>query len=105
MPRTTKRDQALPWLDRSNAQVGVEGLVVKARNQPYRAGRTGDWRKIRSTVLVDAVVIGVTGALDRPAELVLARPDQDGDLRPIGLSLPLAPRLRQQAAGQLTATG
>jgi ATP-dependent DNA ligase len=48
MPRTTEQDQALPWLDRSNAQVGVEGLVVKARHQPYRAGRTGDWRKIRS---------------------------------------------------------
>jgi ATP-dependent DNA ligase len=46
MPRTTEQDQALPWLDRSNAQVGVEGLVVKARNQPYRAGRTGHWRKI-----------------------------------------------------------
>lgn len=105
MPRTTEREQALPWLDRSNAQVGVEGLVVKARDQPYRAGRTGDWRKIRSTVLVDAVVIGVTGALDRPAELVLARPDQTGDLRQIGLALPLDARLRAQVAGHLTATG
>jgi ATP-dependent DNA ligase len=104
MPRTTELEQALPWLDRSNAQVGVEGLVVKARDQPYRAGRTGDWRKIRSTVLVDAVVIGVTGALDRPAELVLARPDQTGELRPIGLALPLDARLRDQAAGHLTAT-
>ncbi len=51
------------------------------------------------------MVIGVTGSLERPAELVLARPDPTGGLRQIGLSLPLDPRLREQAAGQVTATG
>lgn len=48
VPATDNRDEALRWLDPSSALVGIEGLLVKARDQAYRAGRTADWRKIRS---------------------------------------------------------
>ncbi|SDJ02226.1 hypothetical protein SAMN05192558_10482 [Actinokineospora alba] len=44
-------------------------------------------------MLVDAVVVGVTGSVGSPLELVLARSDQGGELRWIGLSLPLPPKL------------
>jgi ATP dependent DNA ligase-like protein len=104
-PSTTDQDEALQWLDPSSALVGIEGVLVKARDQPYRAGRTGDWRKIRHTVVVDAVVIGVTGPLVRPEAVVLARPDQAGVLRPIGLSLPLPPSFRDLVAEYVSSTG
>jgi ATP-dependent DNA ligase len=105
MPCATDRDEALPWLDRSSALVGVEGLVLKRRDQPYRAGRTGDWRKIRQTVVVDAVVIGVAGPVVRPEAVVLARRDQTGQWRPIGLSLPLSPGFRDTIADRVRLTG
>jgi ATP-dependent DNA ligase len=105
MPNTTDQGESMRWMDPTNAQVGIEGVVVKTADQPYRAGRTGDWLKIRHTVVVDAVVVGVTGKPQWPAELVLARPDETGELRQIGLSLPLAPRLRDQAGQHVTPTG
>jgi ATP-dependent DNA ligase len=85
VPATDDQEEALRWLDPSSALVGIEGVLVKARDQPYRAGRTGAWRKVRRMVLVDAVVIGVAGPLTRPEAVVLARPDHDGVLWPIGL--------------------
>jgi hypothetical protein len=45
-----------------------------------------------------AVVIG-------PEELVLARPDNKGELHLIGLSLPLSPTLRTTAGQHVTSTG
>ena len=105
MPNTTDRAEAMRWLDPANALVGIEGVVVKTADQPYRAGRTGDWRKVRHTVVIDAIVVGVTGTPQRPAELLLARPDETGQLRQIGLSLPLTPRLREQAGQYVTPTG
>lgn len=62
-------------------------------------------QRIRQKTLIDAIVIGVTGSLVRPLELVLARPDEDGYLRRIGLSLPLAPRLRDLAGQYVQSTG
>lgn len=50
-------------------------------------------------------MIGVTGSLARPLELVLARPDEDGELRRIGLSLPLSPRLRDLAGQFVRSNG
>lgn len=41
IPATDNQQTALRWLDPSSALVGIEGLLVKARDQPYRAGRTG----------------------------------------------------------------
>jgi len=58
-----------------------------------RSGRTGLWVKIRQMTVVDAIVIGVTGATEQPTEVILAKRDETGQLRQIGLSLPLAPRL------------
>ncbi|GAB3396913.1 hypothetical protein [Amycolatopsis echigonensis] len=56
-------------------------------------------------VVVDAVVVGVTAAADRPDELVLARPDSTGQQRKIGLSQPVAPEIASEVAGQVRLTG
>jgi ATP-dependent DNA ligase len=98
VPVTADRDAALEWMRPDLADVGIEGVVAKDATMPYRAGRTGDWRKIRQKIVVDAVVVGVAGSVSRPEALVLARPDETGELRQIGLSLPLSPAMRDAAA-------
>ncbi|TDX84926.1 ATP-dependent DNA ligase [Amycolatopsis arida] len=105
VPSSTDYAQAVVWMRPEQARVGIEGVVAKAVGQPYRAGRSTAWLKIRQLTVVEAAVVGVTGSAARPDELVLARPDESGALRPIGLSLPLPPRLAAQVAGRLTATG
>jgi ATP-dependent DNA ligase len=105
VPSTSDRDEAMQWMRPAAATIGIEGVVAKDASQPYRAGRSGDWRKIRQKVVVDAVVVGVAGALARPEALVLARPDAHGELQQIGLSLPLPPALRDAAAVHVTSTG
>lgn len=104
VPCTTDRDQALTWMQPEVSVVGIEGCLIKRLDQPYRPGRSGDWIKVRHTVVVDAVVIGATGNPSSPAELLLARPDSTGELRRIGLSLPLAPSMQGQAGPHLTFT-
>lgn len=61
--------------------------------------------KVRQLVFVDAVVVGVTGHPDRPGEVVLARRDEAGALRQVGLSLPLSPLLSRQVGERVTSTG
>lgn len=72
-----------------------------------RVDRTGAWVKVRQMTVVDAVVVGVSGPVRRPGEVVLARRDNAGQLRRIGLSLslPLPPRLGQQIGERVTLTG
>ncbi len=84
---------------------GHRSIVAKDTTRPYRLGRTGDWRKVRQKIVVDAIVVGVAGALARPEALVLARPDQSGALQQIGLSLPLSPALRDATATHVESTG
>jgi ATP-dependent DNA ligase len=104
-PSTTDRDAALAWMSPELAEIGIEGVVAKDATESYRAGRTGSWLKVRQKVVVDAVVVGVAGSADRPEALLLARPDDLGALVPIGLSLPLPPALRDEAAALVTPTG
>ncbi len=85
--------------------VGIEGVVAKLVDAPYRAGRTGAWVKIRQLSVVDAIVVGVTGDPEQPTEVVLARRDQTGRLRQIGLSQPLAPGVRAHIGEHATVTG
>ncbi|WP_158894402.1 hypothetical protein [Amycolatopsis anabasis] len=61
--------------------------------------------KIRQLSVVDAIVVGVTGDPEQPTEVVLARRDESGRLRQIGLSLPLAPGVRAHIGEHATVTG
>jgi ATP-dependent DNA ligase len=103
-PSTRDRDATAQWMRPEVADVGIEGVVAKAAGSRYRAGRTGEWIKTRQKVVVDAVVIGVAGAIGRPDSLLLARPDADGEWQPLGLSLPLSPAFRDEAAAHVQPT-
>jgi hypothetical protein len=64
MPATTDPAVARAWLTQHSA-AGIEGVVAKRCDQPYRAGgRT--WRKIRTRLTAEAVVGGVLGSIARP---------------------------------------
>ncbi|MET9804114.1 ATP-dependent DNA ligase [Streptomyces sp. NPDC006368] len=97
VPMTTDPEVAATWYETLPA-IGVEGLVIKRLDQPYRAG-TRAWRKFRHTDTKDAVVVGFTGARERPAALVLVLPDDDVPV----VSSPLPPALRSRAGSVLRA--
>lgn len=103
-PSTTERDAALAWMRPEFAAAGIEGCVAKQLSSPY-PGRPGAWVKVRQLAVVDAVVVGVVGPPQGPSEVVLARRDDAGELRQVGLSLPLSPRLSQQIGEQVALTG
>jgi bifunctional non-homologous end joining protein LigD len=42
-------------------KLGLEGIVSKRTDRPYRSGRSGDWRKIKCVLTDDLVVIGYVG--------------------------------------------
>ncbi|TCU29313.1 bifunctional non-homologous end joining protein LigD [Rhizobium azibense] len=39
-------------------QVGLEGIIAKHRNRPYRSGRTGDWLKIKCVQSESFMIVG-----------------------------------------------
>ena len=64
--------------------MGLEGIVAKRRDAPYRSGYVDAWRKIKCTLTESFAVIGFDPAGSRGvASLKLARL-QDGDLLPCG---------------------
>lgn len=105
VPSTADRDAARVWMQPDVSSVGIEGVVAKLEDSRYRAGRSDSWVKVRQMTVVDAVIVGVTGLSGRVDEVVLARPDEDGELNIIGLSLPLSPDLRTRLSRSVTLTG
>jgi bifunctional non-homologous end joining protein LigD len=95
-------DGAQLWeLTRSH---GLEGVVAKRRDSPYRPGaRSGDWLKAAHRHTRTALVGGwrdETGGSGRVGALLLGAPDEHGDLRFLGragsgLAGPLAQRVRE----------
>ncbi|MGP4003653.1 ATP-dependent DNA ligase [Streptomyces sp. 8N706] len=98
VPMTTDPELAATWYASLRA-IGVEGLVMKHLEHPYRGGRR-DWQKLRHSDTHDAVVIGVTGSPARPTALVVILP---GDDTPV-VSGPLGPGLRARLAAALAET-
>jgi bifunctional non-homologous end joining protein LigD len=39
-------------------QVGLEGIIAKRREQPYRSGRNGDWLKIKCIQSESFMIVG-----------------------------------------------
>jgi bifunctional non-homologous end joining protein LigD len=72
-----------PELFSRAAAVGLEGVVGKRRESPYRAGRRSDWRKLRVDKVDDFAVVGFTrgeGARATLGALHVAAPDAGGAL-------------------------
>ncbi|AVZ77662.1 DNA ligase [Streptomyces lunaelactis] len=70
---TLDEETAHVWF-RDMRAVGVEGIVAKALNSPYRAGGTWAWRKIRHSDTRDGVLLGVYGPVERPQALLVQLP-------------------------------
>ena len=110
-PQTTDRDEAIAWMT-TMAPLGVEGIVVKAADGPYRPGRAPAWRKWRARQTSEAIVGGVTGRIGRPGTVLLGRYDAAGQLRVVGRTVPvsdtqaaeLAPLLTRPGAGHQSST-
>jgi ATP-dependent DNA ligase len=101
-PATTSPDVAAAWLrDYADADVGIEGLVIKGLGQTYRPGaRT--WLKLRTRDTTEAVVGAVTGSPARPERLILGLPDhRAGRLRIAGSTNLLSARQQADVATYL----
>ncbi|MEV0990940.1 ATP-dependent DNA ligase [Streptomyces sp. NPDC049949] len=72
VPATDDRDVALVWYEVLKEQ-GIEGIVGKRADSPYRGGRR-IWQKVRHSEVVDADAVGYTGTAARPRHLVVALP-------------------------------
>lgn len=101
-PFTGDAAVAARWF-RDLAGSGVDGLVAKGLDQPYRGG-TRDWCKVKHRSVRDLVVTAVTGSAHEPSALLLALPD-DGALVPVGRSSPVGPVAAAALARHLTAAG
>ncbi|MGP3925457.1 ATP-dependent DNA ligase [Streptomyces sp. 8N616] len=107
VPMTTDPETAATWYESLRA-AGVEGLVMKRLDHPYRGGRR-DWQKLRHSETRDAVVVGYTGPRARPRNLVLVLPGDDtpavsGRLPP-GLQARLAELLGGDGGTETTPDG
>ncbi|MHA4818785.1 ATP-dependent DNA ligase [Streptomyces aculeolatus] len=99
-PATESRERALEWLAPAWGEVGVEGVVLKGRSQPYLPGKRG-WIKVRARTTSQAVIAGVTGSLASPLTLLLGRYDDAGALRLTARTTTLAPVARRELARRL----
>jgi ATP-dependent DNA ligase len=88
-PATTDPTVARTWM-LAHISTGIEGVVAKRLDQPYRPGRRG-WQKLRTRLTAEAIVGGITGPLKAPRELILGRHDSTGRLRIAGRTTILRP--------------
>ncbi|MFE5488942.1 ATP-dependent DNA ligase [Streptomyces virginiae] len=100
-PMTTDLIKAERWLETWTDLPGVEGVVVKALNQPYHPGYRG-WYKLRRRDTTEAIIGAITGTPIRPQLLLLGRRDPDGHLRPVGRTGPLRAEAARLVGGNLT---
>ncbi|WP_030769966.1 ATP-dependent DNA ligase [Streptomyces sp. NRRL F-2664] len=101
-PMTTDLVRAEKWLETQPEPSGVEGIVVKALNQPYHPGHRG-WYKLRRRDTTEAIIGAITGTPIRPQLLLLGRRDPQGFLRPVGRTGPLRAEDARLVGGNLTA--
>lgn len=88
-PATIDSAVARSWM-LGHLGTGLEGVVAKRLDQPYRPGRRG-WQKLRTRITTEAVIGGVTGPVQAPQELILGRHDDTGQLRIAGRTTVLRP--------------
>ncbi len=103
-PMTTDPATAREWLESWTDVSGVEGVVAKGVNQPYRPSVRG-WTKIRRRDTTEAITGAITGTLTRPQLLVLDRHDPASRLRAVGRTVPLRQEQARQVGEHLAATG
>ena len=103
MPMTTDLVAAQVWMV-DHCAAGIEGVVAKRLDHPYRpGGRT--WRKVRTRTTAEAVVGGVLGPVVQPDVLIVGCRDTYGSLRVAGRTTPLSPSARSTMTHVLVPPG
>ncbi|WP_459903607.1 ATP-dependent DNA ligase, partial [Catenuloplanes indicus] len=97
--QTDDPDEARAWMA-DYAPAGIEGIVSKPAASVYTPGRAG-WVKVKTRASVEALIGGVTGRLDHPSSLLLARYDARGGLRYVGRTHQLPAAVRAELDGLL----
>jgi ATP-dependent DNA ligase len=84
-PATTDRQAALGWLERFEA-AGLDGVIAKRLDAPYRAGERDAVVKVKPERTADCVVAGIRWRSegDRIATLLLGLYGDDGELDYVG---------------------
>jgi ATP-dependent DNA ligase len=98
-PCTLDRDEALEWLSSFEA-IGLDGVIAKRRDEPYRAGERSAVVKVKPEKTADCIVAGVRWKGDgtrRIATLLLGLWDDDGGLDYVG-SATVAPAKHDEIA-------
>ena len=98
-PCTRDRGEALEWLDSFEA-IGLDGVIAKRRDEPYREGERSAVVKVKPEKTADCVVAGLRWKADgerRIATLLLGLWDDDGDLDYVG-SAAVAPARHDEIA-------
>ena len=97
-PQTSDRSEAESWMaDYAAGAIGLEGIVAKGAEQPYRPGKR-DWLKIRVQDTLELIVGAITGPLTAPDRLVLGQYDVTGELVVMGSTNKLGGRERRSVA-------
>ena len=98
-PASLDHDEALEWLDSFEA-IGLDGVIAKRRDAPYRAGERTAVVKVKPEKTADCVVAGVRWKSDgerRIATLLLGLYEDDGRLDYVG-SAAVAPTKHDEIA-------
>ncbi|MEJ1176775.1 non-homologous end-joining DNA ligase [Agrobacterium sp. CMT1] len=84
-------------------RLGLEGIIGKDRNSPYRSGRTGDWIKVKCVQSEPFMIVGYEPSMSASggfASLLLAAYDGD-ELRYVGS---VGTGFKERAANELRRT-
>ncbi len=85
-PASLDREESLEWLSSFEA-IGLDGVIAKRRDEPYRAGDRSAVVKVKPEKTADCVVAGVRwkgGDERRLATLLLGLYDDEGELDYVG---------------------
>lgn len=102
--QTDELETAREWMS-SLAKVGVEGIVIKPAVSKYLPGQRG-WEKVKYYTTTEFIIGGITGTLQRPEQLELARfSTETGELTLIGRTVPLRTADAKKVAARLKPAG
>jgi ATP-dependent DNA ligase len=99
-PATTDPATIMEWLTEW-PRFGIEGLCMKSPDQAYKPGYRG-WLKYRIRASTEGVTAAVTGSIEAPETLLLARLDEADRLRYVARTTPLTRKAAADLAPLLT---
>ncbi|MFJ9574550.1 ATP-dependent DNA ligase [Streptomyces bacillaris] len=103
-PQTEDRHAALAWLDPAWGAAGIEGVIVKDPQSPYRPGVRG-WSKLKARTTTEAIIGAVTGTVQAPTSLLLGRLDAASRLKLVARTTALARPASAELGARLRPAG